>query len=267
MVGDAPEGPPLQRAVEQLQQLGLKQYEAKCFASLAERSSSTAREISDHVDVPRTRVYEAVRVLEREGLVEVQHSSPQRFRAIPVAEAVELLEERYESRIESLESALEELGAAAEPRDEPLEQEVWAISDRASIRTRTRELVAGADHSVRLVLGDEDALTEPLLEALEAAADRGVRVAVGAASESLRDQVDDALEGVEVFESGLGWLQEGDDGVDVGRLLLVDDDTVLASTAATHGGTREERAVYGSGFGNSIVVILDRLLSAGLEPG
>lgn len=269
MVGDTPEGSPLQRAVERLQQLGLKQYEARCFVSLTDHESATAREISDHVDVPRTRVYEAVRVLETKGLVEVQHSSPQQFRAIPIDEAVDILRDRYESRVAHLEAALEELDAE-EPDEEPdeaVEQEVWALSAGEAIATRTRELVADADESVRLVLGSEHVLTEPLLSALEAASDRGVRVLVAGVSEELTEQLATSLAGPAVFESRLRWLQaaEGAEAADVGRLLLVDDDTILASTITTHGGDVAERAVFGRGFGNSIVVVLNRLLRTGID--
>ncbi|MDY6819231.1 MAG: helix-turn-helix domain-containing protein, partial [Halobacteriales archaeon] len=54
---------PNQTAVELLQQLGLKPYEAKSFVALTQLPSGTARSISEQVDVPRTRVYrDAARV-------------------------------------------------------------------------------------------------------------------------------------------------------------------------------------------------------------
>lgn len=51
----------LNEAVEVLQQLGLKEYEAKCFAGLSLLSSGTAKQVNDTTDVPRTRVYDAIR--------------------------------------------------------------------------------------------------------------------------------------------------------------------------------------------------------------
>lgn len=268
MVGDVTGETPQTRAVEQLQQLGLKQYEAKCFVSLAKLSSGTARDISDHVDVPRTRVYEAVRVLEKEGLVEVQHSSPQRFRAIPIAEAVDILRTRYESRIESLADALEEVGSGDSDADEGerLEQEVWSLSDAGSISTRTQELVGEAGDTIALIVGSEEVLSDGLIECLEDASDRGVDVTVGAVSEKLTDRLRSALSDARVFESELYWLQgTAEDDALVGRLLLVDDSTILASTVTPHGGSRDERAIYGRGFGNSIVVIVRRLIATGLR--
>ena len=96
----------LDDAVELLQQLGLKEYEARCFVGLSRLSTATAKQLSEVVDVPRTRIYDAVRELETEGLIEIQHSSPQRFRAVPLEEATETLRDRYESRVDDLGNAL-----------------------------------------------------------------------------------------------------------------------------------------------------------------
>jgi len=63
----------LEEAVEVLQQLGLKEYEAKCFVGLSRLSTGTAKKLSEITDVPRTRVYDAIRLLEAQGLVEIQH--------------------------------------------------------------------------------------------------------------------------------------------------------------------------------------------------
>lgn len=67
------------QAVQGLEHLGLKEYEAKSFVALTRLPSGTAEDISKISDVPRTRVYDAVRVLEAKGLVEVQHSNPSSF--------------------------------------------------------------------------------------------------------------------------------------------------------------------------------------------
>src|SRR6056297_2612197 len=94
-------------AIDTLQQLGLNEYEAKCFVGLTRLSTGTAKQLSDITDVPRTRVYDAIRVLETAGLVEVQHSNPQQFRAVPIEEATETLRAQYDDRIDRLEAALE----------------------------------------------------------------------------------------------------------------------------------------------------------------
>ena len=89
----------IEQAVEVLQQLGLKEYEARCFVGLSRLNTGTAKQLSELTEVPRTRVYDAIRVLESQGLVEIQHSSPQQFRAVSLDEATETLRDQYEDRV------------------------------------------------------------------------------------------------------------------------------------------------------------------------
>ena len=97
-----------EQAVDLLEELGLKKYEAKAFVALTRHPRGrTAKEISDTSEVPRTRVYDAVRMLETKGLTEIQHSNPQRFRAVSIDEAIETLRREYDERVESLRQSLE----------------------------------------------------------------------------------------------------------------------------------------------------------------
>jgi len=100
---DTPEN--VAEAIEVLQQLGLKEYEARCFVGLARLNTGTAKKLSELTEVPRTRVYDAIRILEAQGLVEIPHSSPQQFRAVPLEEATETLRDQYEERVERLHDA------------------------------------------------------------------------------------------------------------------------------------------------------------------
>jgi sugar-specific transcriptional regulator TrmB len=255
----------IDEAVEVLQQLGLKEYEAQCFVGLSRLSTGTAKELSEITDVPRTRVYDAVRLLEAQGLVEVQHSSPQRFRAVPLAEATETLRDQYEARVDRLANALE--GAEpVEPADEDPIQEVWSMSGTDAIAHRSNQLISDASEEVVLVLGDGSLLTEELVDSLNELGP-GVDLLIGAITESLEARIHDAVPNATTFLSGLEWLRNGDDPDDtlaIGRLLLVDRSTILVSTIVPN--THEEQAVFGGGFRNGLVVISRRLLSQGLLP-
>lgn len=254
------------RSIELLQQLGLKEYEARCFVALARLPSGTAKEISENSEVPRTRVYDATRVLESKGLVEIQHSSPQRFRAVPVEEATTTLRQEYEQRTDRLREAL----AAIEPvepgeEDTEVTHEVWALSGAGAIEARTNELVDGAEREVLVVVGAESTVTDGLVERLHAARDRGVDLLVGTGDAALRDLLRERLPETEPFVSGLEWLaaDEGDD-TEITRLLLVDRETILVSTR--HAANGDEQAVFGRGFGNGLVTIVRRLMATGLAP-
>jgi sugar-specific transcriptional regulator TrmB len=259
------------QAVELLQDLGLKEYEAKCVVALVRMPHATAKEISEVTDVPRTRVYDAARVLEAKGLVEVQHCSPRRYRAVSIDEATALLSREYESRVSTLTETLKGLpDAEEETADSPPVGEIWSINNHEAITTRSLRLIEDATDEVVLVVGDSRTVTEDVFDALSDAADRGVHVIVGTMDEDLERVVRDAVPTAEVFVSNLSWLpvKSGSSETTVTRLLLVDERTIVVGSRPAAGMPEEaEQAVVGNGTSNGIVVILRHLLRSGLLEG
>ncbi|WP_199725554.1 TrmB family transcriptional regulator [Haloarcula sp. Atlit-7R] len=257
------------QAIELLQQLGLKEYEAKSFVALARRQRGTAKDISETSEVPRTRVYDAIRVLESKGLVETQHSNPQVFRAVSIDEAVNTLQSEYAERTESLRSALSGLDPADEGDSTEATHEVWSISGNRGITSRTRQLIEGATEELLLVVGHKSIFTDQLAEQLQSAQERGVNVIIGTVDEELQATVQDSLSSVEVFVSELDWLSRsplpGDD-TEISRLLLADREAILVSSFTETGAdSREhEQGVFGRGFDNGLVAITRRLMATGL---
>jgi HTH-type transcriptional regulator, sugar sensing transcriptional regulator len=261
-----------QQSIELLQQLGLKEYEAGCFVALARLPKGTAKEISETSDVPRTRVYDAIRVLETKGLVEIQHSNPQQFRAVPIEEAAETLRQEYESRTETLIEAIDNIEPAIPDGDEEITHEVWALSGTTAISNRTQQLIDATGREIVLIVGRDEVITDGLLEQLQEALETGLDVLVGTQTEELRKQIAEALPDAEVFISGLEWLHssplEATDDTTISRLLLIDKNTILVSSVheTDTGGIETEKAVFGRGFDNGIVVIARRLMATGLPP-
>jgi sugar-specific transcriptional regulator TrmB len=255
------------RAVELLQELGLKEYEAKCHVALTRLPEATAKEISDVSEVPRTRIYDAVRVLESKGLVEVRHSNPKLFRAVSIGEAVETLQREYRTRVENLADRLSSLDVVESDADAS-PNEIWALSGRDAITARVQTLVEQASEEVLVALGSLDAASEPVLARLDAAVERGVNVCVGTATQDVADAVEGGVGGATVSAAEPTWLWrpagQGDDGHAVNRLLLVDGRAVLVS-ADTDSAEPAERSVFGRGRSNGVVVLAERLLATDLR--
>lgn len=251
----------VQEAVDVLQQLGLKEYEARCFVGLSQLSTGTAKQLSEMTDVPRTRVYDAVRVLEAQGLVEIQHSSPRKFRAVSLPEATETLRSQYETRVDRLHDALDDI--ELDTVEESSIQEVWSMSGSAGIENRTEKLLGSADSEIVFVIGEESLLTDSLIEQLRTVDDE-VDLLIGAVSDQIRRPIQEAVPEATTFVSGLEWLREEADDTGetaIGRLVLVDRSTILVSSMVP--STGEEHAIFGEGFGNGLVVIARRLMSQG----
>ncbi|MDF9744827.1 TrmB family transcriptional regulator [Natrinema salsiterrestre] len=263
-----------QEAVSLLQDLGLQEYEARCFIALNKLPSGTAKEIHEISEVPRTRVYDAIRVLESQGLVEVQHTSPQVYRAVGIDEATQTLRQKYEDRITTLETHLENTEVQDVEEDDQV-QEVWSLTGHEAIESRTIDLIREAESEIALLVVDEDILSETLLDSLRTAARNDISVVLGGQTETIIDTLDTETSTTRVFETGLGWLtgSESDNEVAISRILLVDRETLLIGSfyPNTPGSQTKEQAVFARGLENGIVVLLRRLVTAGLpqikDPG
>lgn len=256
-------------AVSLLQDLGLKEYEARCFLALTGLATATAKEISERSQVPRTRVYDAIRVLEAEGLVQVQHTSPQQFRAVDIDEATATLRRKYDDRLDTLEAYLEqvEIDDRTEANDQL--QEVWSLRSHDGIESRMFDLVDEAETEVMLLVVQEQILTAELYDSLQSATDRGVSVIVGGHNEAILEQVQDELPAVRTFETELDWLvgpATNGEEVAISRLLFTDRESLLVSSFYPGDDETDEQAIFAQGLENGVVVLLGRILSSGMLP-
>lgn len=277
-----------QSTVELLKELGLKEYEARVFVALTRVSHGTAREISELADVPRTRVYDAGEQLEERGLVEVRQSKPQRYRAIPVGDAVEVLRRRYGTRFDDLADALAELEASRDP-DGPMDG-VWSLSGSETIAERAAQIIDAAEKEVVVLLGaavsDENAApalgstdagvntdatggadADPVVERARAATHRGVTVYLGslAPDAATREQVREAIPEARAPDELETWLRASDATAEgIGYLAFADRNELLLSSVDDSDGERVETAIRSTDFGNGLLAMMRRLLEAGL---
>jgi sugar-specific transcriptional regulator TrmB len=257
----------IDEAVSLLQDLGLQEYEARCFLALTQLPSGTAKEVHELSGVPRTRVYDAIRVLESEGLVEVQHSSPQRFRSVGIEEAVGTLRRKYSKRFETLESYLETLEVHDTETSDDRVQQVWSLSGHEAVESRMFDLLDEAETEIALLVSDEALLSDAFFERLHDAVDREIRIVLGGRTESITERLGSALPNASVFETDLDFLTASgpDHEVAISRILLVDRETLLiASYYPDAADEPTERAVIARGLENGVVVLLRRLIASGL---
>lgn len=150
------------RAVEALKRFGLSTYEARVLLGLTKLGVGTASDVSEIVDVPRSQVYGAAEGLEEHGLIEIQHSSPTRYRPVATAEAKAKLFRRLETRGEAAFGYLEDVrGTSAAP--EGNEESIWTIHGSENVADRVSTLIETATDKV--IYGVEDpALIESRVE-------------------------------------------------------------------------------------------------------
>jgi sugar-specific transcriptional regulator TrmB len=252
------------QAVRLLEELGLTQYEARCLVALSRVGNSTAKQISDLSEVPRSRVYDAVEGLHKRGLVDVQQSEPREYRAVSKDEILETLRRDYRSTVTALDTALN--GLRTKNEEELEEHGAWAIADHDNVTHRMTSLIDDAESEVYLLVSDEDLVEEAVYERLAAATDRGVEVVVEVPSVAVREAIREVVPGATVHVSEMAEDANRLGGKCPGRTLMVDREAVLLSAVADSSlpGQTEETAIWAKGPDHGLVVGVRELLGTRL---
>lgn len=250
-------------AVQLLEELGLTEYEARCFVGLSRVPKASAKEISDLSEVPRSRVYDAVERLHRRGLVDVQQSEPRQYRALSKDAALEILREEYDSTLNAAEEALSGLR-----RSEHLEEEgVWAIADHDHVTNRIGSLIEDGEDEVYVLVVDDGLLDRKLYDLLSAAAGRRMTVIVELPSEDAKERIEEEVPSAKAAVTTLANDPAKLEGKWLGRIVMVDRRSVLISalTDETLPGRRTETAIWASGPDHGLVVGTRHLLGARID--
>ena len=251
-------------AVDALEQLGLTEYEARCFVALTQIPHGTAKEVAQVADVPRSRVYETMDRLQSRGLVEVQKGEPQTFQSVSIDTAVRVLRKQYESYFETAERTLRQL----EPVFKESQQAVWALSTHEQVTERVLDLLGDATDELLLVVLSERLLDEEVLTFLGAASERGVTVYVGTDHEAVRERVENSEADAEVFSTGLiEWFGSMSEPPRIGRLLMVDRGPVLVSAIHDEhsSGVPNETAAWTDGHDHGFATFAERVFTYELK--
>lgn len=224
-------------AIESLEQLGLSNYEARVFVALQKLGTGTAREIHQVADVPRSQVYGAADELEERGLVEVQQSTPKRYRPVSLDAARSRLTERIEHEKERAFDYLETV--QRNQRGEETRDDVWTVRGRDSVDDRTIDLARQATDWLVFAAADPSSVPDALVETLHDRAAAGVDVLVVSENPEVRARFAD-----EPFTVGEPMHEPPTDFM--GRVLLCDGNVVLLSVLADADlpGVTEETAIW-----------------------
>jgi sugar-specific transcriptional regulator TrmB len=113
----------------------LNLYEVKIWAALLSRGVSTAGELSDIANVPRSRSYDVLESLEKKGFVVMKIGKPIKYLAVPPSEVVERVKKNMKQDTEERLKRLEDLKGTE------------VITELNSLHTQGIDLVEPADLS------------------------------------------------------------------------------------------------------------------------
>src|SRR5512137_2888862 len=87
----------------------LNLYEVKIWTALLSRGVSTAGELSDIANVPRSRSYDVLESLEKKGFVIMKFGKPIKYLAVPPSEVVERVKKNMKLEADTKVKRLDEL--------------------------------------------------------------------------------------------------------------------------------------------------------------
>jgi len=169
----------------------LNLYEAKVWTALLSRGVSTAGELSNISDVPRSRTYDILESLEKKGFIVMKIGKPIKFIALKPEEVVERVKKNLvveaqdkSKRLEKLrgDEVLEELNGLftngikfVEPADLS-----GSLRGRQNMYNHLDMMIRGAEKSITIATSAEglNRKFEALMPVLEKAKKRGVSIKI-----------------------------------------------------------------------------------------
>jgi len=193
---------------------GLNLYEVKLWAALLSRGVSTAGELSDIADVPRSRTYDVLESLERKGFIIVKPEKPIKYMAIPPSEVLDRVRKRLtentEDRLKRLgdlkeSDVLKELGQLYKQGIEPLQPTDFsgALKGRHNLYDHLALLIKEAQNQVCIMTTEEGIIRKvrALKPLLEKAKGKGVKIKVAAPITDKTKEAVDKLDGIAEVKS------------------------------------------------------------------
>jgi len=176
-----------------IKDFGLNSYESKVWVALLSRGVSTAGELSDIANVPRSRSYDVLESLEKKGFVVMKLGKPIKYIAVPPNEVVERVKKRIKKQAEEDQTILDEIKESKileelnQLHDEGISTQdpselTGSIKGRDNIYTHLEYMLKTAQSNFTLVTTEEglNRKSKELLKQIKKASKRGVNITVAA---------------------------------------------------------------------------------------
>ena len=173
------------KTVDSLKKLGLSTYQALVYISLTYMISGTATDISLNSNVPRSKIYDVLKVLSEKGFVEIERGRPLKYHVVPPTEVFR----HYKDKIlEELEESEMELNYAYENQLSKTPAPIWLIHGTDRIIKKELEIISRAKKTVNIRMGFlfKNEINQ-LIEKFEKQINRGIEVNILASPYSYVD--------------------------------------------------------------------------------
>ncbi len=230
-----------QETLDALEDIGLNMYERKIYSALLGRGVSTAGELSEMTNVPRSRAYDVLESLAEKGFAVIKSSQPMEYVSIPPAQAIENIKKQHQRELEDKMDKLDDFKdseAVAELENlydqgvelvDPAEMS-GSLKGTHQIHQHMGTMFQEADDSIKIMTSEEGVknIRDNHYDLLQEAKEQGVEVRILAPhTDENQDAVADISEVAQVRNVETEEIEKFD--IPNGRFSIIDDNALTMS--------------------------------------
>lgn len=227
-----------QETLDKLEDIGLNMYERKIYSALLGRGVSTAGELSEMTNVPRSRAYDVLESLAEKGFAVIKSNQPMEYVSIPPQQAIENIKKQHQkelqeklNRLDTFKDSeavgeLENLYSQGLELVEP-EEMSGSLKGSHQINQHMGTMFQEASDSIKIVTSEKglNDLHNNHADLLQEAREQGVNVRVLA---PVTDDNKDSFDGLKEV-ADVRHLRGNDFDVPNGRFAIIDNDALTMS--------------------------------------
>lgn len=156
------------KIIQAMQDLGFTATDAKAYLGLLKNHPATGYELATRTGVPRSAIYNVVRRLEAQGLINSVQAKPARYQPLPPERLFAQLESRFSQSLSEFKNAVNALKLETDSTA------TWTMRGYSTLIEQARTLIKEAQQSLVLSLWESEA--EQLQDRIQQASKRGVDV-------------------------------------------------------------------------------------------
>ena len=140
----------MESIIESLEKFGLTRYEAKAYIGMTNIISGKAEEIAKASEIPRSKIYDTLRQLDKKGFITITHTRPLKYHVVPPSEIFKM---KKEELIKELENSEEKLDEIYNDQISEIQAPVWLIKTSENIINKEIEIIKRARKSINMRIG------------------------------------------------------------------------------------------------------------------
>ncbi|MBN2457921.1 TrmB family transcriptional regulator [Candidatus Woesearchaeota archaeon] len=181
------------KLMNKMKAFGLNSYEAKIWVALLSRGVSSAGELSDISNVPRSRAYDVLESLEKKGFIVMKIGKPIKYIAVSPDEVIERVKKTVTEQADmqtriiddmKKEDIVDELNMLYNHGVEVIEPSEFtgALRDRNNVYNNLNLMIKNAEKSIIIMTTSKGLVrkADALKKTLEKAGKRGVDIRIAA---------------------------------------------------------------------------------------